>query len=426
MLIELTIKNFRSFKEETTFSMVAESLKSNTNTFSTEYGLTLLPVAGIFGPNASGKSNLFKAVSFIKWAVENSNYLNSPVYSNPMLQPYKLDTKSAKKPSFFQIVLWDKKTNSEYRYGFEVSKTEIVSEWLFLKSKSGTKYTTKELFTREGNNIKVSKSMDKKPTDLANRVHPHALALTVFATLANSTALNVFELIKDKLYISDGTFDLGMLKDISFDILMENPHLKSPLINFLQSADLSIANIDYKTAAYSQKQIDNIKKLLPDELHNFFGSEGIAPQKQILTAHKIDGSDELATFNMEEESLGTQRLFGLGVLILSLMEKGGTIFIDEFGASLHPFISKAIVHLFQSKKTNPNNAQLVFITHETFLLSSKGANLRRDQIWFTQKNTKECASLHSLAEYKTKNDLEIAKNYLDGRFGAVPVTTFED
>jgi AAA15 family ATPase/GTPase len=427
MLIEFTTKNFRSLKDEATLSMVAEKLKSNKqDTVSLSNDVDLLPVAGVFGPNASGKSNLLKALFFLKIAVEHTNHLNVPVFSNPLLQPFKLDKNSDLKPSYFQIVLWDKNTQSEYRYGFETTKKKIVSEWLTKSSKVSKNVTEKELFTREGSEIKLHKSMDKKPESLINKVHPNSLALTVFAQFANKEALTVFDIIKDKLFISDGTFDLHQLLNIAFSILRENPSYKDRLLEFLKESDIAIENLKLNKSIVEKGALEQMIKGMPPGLAENFTNQDVFSE-QILTSHKVyDGSGKMSSFEMSDfESTGTQRLFGLGTILLQVLDRGGVLVIDEFGNSLHPFISREIIRIFQNKKLNPNNAQLLFSSHDTFLLSSKGSNFRRDQIWFTEKDKKEQGSLHSLAEYKTKSDLKIAKNYLEGRFGAVPVTTFE-
>jgi AAA15 family ATPase/GTPase len=126
----------------------------------------------------------------------------------------------------------------------------------------------------------------------------------------------------------------------------------------------------------------------------------------------------------DHESVGTTQLFGFAAVVLDALDYGHTLMIDEFGSSLHPFISSAIVKQFVSKKTNRNGAQLIVFTHESYLLSKK-SDLRRDQIWFVDKNEREETTMRSLAEYKTRNDYEVAKNYLEGRFGALPRLTFD-
>ena len=135
-------------------------------------------------------------------------------------------------------------------------------------------------------------------------------------------------------------------------------------------------------------------------------------------------------FNFGEESLGTQKIFALAVILLNALNNGEIVVFDELGSSLHPFLTKKIVELFQSPKSNKYGAQLIFTSHETFLLTKRTLNnkldLRRDQIWFADKGTNEASALRCLSEYKTKKEYELAKRYLEGRFGAVPVLKFEE
>jgi len=140
-------------------------------------------------------------------------------------------------------------------------------------------------------------------------------------------------------------------------------------------------------------------------LHNGFDKDGNLLYKE--------------SFDLERhESEGTQKLFALAGILFDTLNKGSVLFIDEFDASLHPLMSHAIVELFNSSQTNPNNAQLIFMTHDTNLLSNK--LFRRDQIWFTEKNKYGATDLYSLAEYKVRNDASFEKDYIQGRYGAIP------
>ena len=151
MIIEFSIKNFRSFKELATLSLEAESLKTGKNgLISTEFKTNLLPAIGIFGHNASGKSNLIKALVYMQWAMLNSDYLNQPTTKFPFLQPFLLNVESCKEPSFFQIVLWDSENKTEYRYGFEINAENVVSEWLETVTKVKKNRRRRMIFLRKG------------------------------------------------------------------------------------------------------------------------------------------------------------------------------------------------------------------------------------------------------------------------------------
>ena len=161
MIIEFSVKNFRSFRELATLSLEAEPLKTGkSNLFSTEFKTKLLPSAGIFGHNASGKSNLVKALAYMQWAMLNSDYLNQPTTKSPLLQPFLLNLESCKDPSFFQIVLWDAEKKTEYRYGFEISGERVVSEWLETVTKVKKNRRRREIFLRNSQEfLKLDESM---------------------------------------------------------------------------------------------------------------------------------------------------------------------------------------------------------------------------------------------------------------------------
>jgi hypothetical protein len=204
----------------------------------------------------------------------------------------------------------------------------------------------------------------------------------------------------------------------------EDSDYRNRVLALMQKADFGILQLVVKQSKVSKEELGALPpqiRSLIDE--NAGGLVGV----QVNTLHKIyDSPNETAVFNMDDhESRGTARFFELSALVLPILESGGVLVIDELGSSLHPFITKAAVGLFQNRKTNPKGAQLLFCSHEMHLLSSR-VNFRRDQVWFTEKNNQEETTLRSLAEYKTRNDFEIAKNYLAGRFGAVPTVGFDE
>ncbi len=423
MIIEFSTKNFRSFRDLATISFEAEPLKSGSvQVISTEAG-NLLPAVGVFGANASGKSNLIKALFFMWWSVQNSNFLAQPTTKHPMLKPFLLNSKTAKEPSYFQIILWDKEREAEYRYGFEISSQEVVSEWLELTTRVKKNRRSVMIFRREGQSFTIHKSASKELTPLRERVLPTTLAITVFAQFAYDLAYRVATLMSNEsLTIIDGSQSTPI--DAALKRCEEDSDYRNRVLALMQKADFGILQLVVKQSKVSKEELGALPpqiRSLIDE--NAGGLVGV----QVNTLHKIyDRPNETAVFNMNDhESRGTARFFELSALVLPVLESGGVLVIDELGSSLHPFITKAAVGLFQNRKTNPKGAQLLFCSHEMYLLSSR-ANFRRDQVWFTEKNNQEETTLRSLAEYKTRNDFEIAKNYLAGRFGAVPTVGFDE
>ncbi len=419
MIIEFSVKNFRSFKDVATLSLEAESLKIGKDyLIPTEFKIDLLPVIGIFGHNASGKSNLLKALFYMQWAMLNSDYLNQPSTKFPFLQPFLLNSESTTKPSFFQIVLWDPETKSEYRYGFEISSEKVVSEWLETTTKVNKNRRRRMIFLRKGQEFPgIDDSVKTTVGHLIHNVRPTALALTVFAQFADPTSSQVIKLInRPNFMIYDGGSQDPM--GYALEQYHENPALASKVLKLLKKLDLSIQDLKVIREPFTEKHL----KAIPNELKSLFNqSEDVF---KAVSLHKKYGSSEknnLINFDFyQQESFGTQRLFVLATLMIQILDVGGVFILDELGSSIHPFMSKEIISLFQNHETNPKGAQLIFSSHETYLLSNQ-VNLRQDQIWFTDKNAQEETVLRSLIEYDMRSDHEFEKNYLQGRLGAVPI-----
>ncbi|MCX6991164.1 MAG: ATP-binding protein [Chlamydiae bacterium] len=420
MIIELSVKNFSSFRELATLSLDAEPLKTGQSSLiSTESKGKILPVIGIFGHNASGKSNLIKALIYMQWAMLNSDYLNQPTTKSPLLQPFLLNIESHKEPSFFQIVLWDTENKVEYRYGFEINAEHVVSEWLETVSKVKKNRRRQMIFLRKGQEfVKLDESVKGSISHLLNNVRPSALALTVFAQFADPISSEVVKLIsRPSLTIVDG----GAQEPLGYAMhqYYENPEFALRVLQLLKKLDLSIQDLKITREPFTEVHL----KTIPNELKPLFG-----PTSEILravTTHKLHGStkkNQYVEFDFaSQESFGTRRLFALMTLALQMLDIGGVFVLDELGSSIHPFMSRELITLFQNPQTNPKGAQLIFCSHETFLLS-KQVGLRQDQIWFTEKNAQEETVLRSLLEYNIRSECEFEKNYREGRFGAVPVT----
>jgi uncharacterized protein len=422
MIIELTLKNFRSFKDDVTLSMKAAPLRSEKDIVVKTETDDLLPAVGVFGPNASGKSNLIKAISFIKWAARNTDALNHPTTQHEFLSPFKLDQRSQEDPSFFQVVLWDSEKKAEYRYGFEIDGEAVVSEWLEVTAKEASQRRTRTIFSRDKQSFDIHKSMVKELKQRSADVPSVVLALASFANANNDLAYRVVSMLgPSNLVVVDGANEMNPQR--ALERCRKDPVFKQKVLSFLEQAGMGIKDL----------VIDEVE--MPEDVLKYFTPEFVKQMKKgrvnlssttvVSTAHKVRGKtpkdkDTFIVFNLQnDESLGTQRFLVLTCFVLEALERGSVFVLDELGASLHPFLTGAIVRLFQDKKSNPKNAQLIFSSHETYLLS-KHSNLRRDQIWFTNINSREESTLESLIKYKTRHDFEVAKNYLERQLGAVP------
>jgi len=428
MLLQFSIKNFRTFKDKATLSLIASNYDKDTredeNIYPEEiFGLRLLKSAVIYGANASGKSKLLDAFAFIRYFVINSSK-ESQKGEIIDVHPFLLSDETENEPSEFEIIFLFNKTL--YRYGFEATKDKIVSEWLYYKPK--TKEV--ELFYREENNfITHNRSFAKGGTVVKEGlVRDNALLVSVAAQFNEKTAINVIEWFKRFRTLS-GLNESGF-QGITMGKI-EDPKHKAKILELLKAADLGIQDIKLQ-----KLDIDSLPKGMPKEIRDKIIREVSEEKKEfvsdILTTHKKYNIDKKAIDNVtlsldDDESSGTTKFFALTGPILDVIENGYTLVVDELDSKLHPNLVCKIVSLFNSKELNKKNAQLIFNTHDTNLLSS--GLFRRDQIWFTNKDKFGEAKLYSLADFKSdevRKTEPFEDNYIMGKYGAVPFLGFFD
>ncbi|OHD27803.1 MAG: hypothetical protein A2Y34_16570, partial [Spirochaetes bacterium GWC1_27_15] len=355
-----------------------------------------------------------KALGFMRWLVINSSK-ETTINEEIDIYPFKLSTETENKPSFFEIIfLLNDKT---YRYGFEIDRKEVKAEWLYQTE------TTKEklLFIRNKDIIEVKKHF-KEGKNLEEKTRNNALFLSVAANFNGFISLDIINWFTNFKVISG-------LKDDNYSIItmemLDNEDTKKKIYDFIKNADLGIMDISLSKEKFSEKILP---KGMPDDLFKSL-SEKFKDEEfvNINTYHqKFNEKNEVIetiSFLLDEESSGTNKYFNLSGLIVKSLLKGSILAIDEIDAKLHPLLTKAIIELFNSSKTNKNNAQLIFVTHDTNLLTS--SLLRRDQIWFTEKNRYEATDLYSLVEYKiedkkVRNDASYQRDYISGKYGAIP------
>ncbi|MDJ0618748.1 MAG: ATP-binding protein [Calothrix sp. MO_192.B10] len=403
MLIEFSVGNYRSFKEQVTFSMVAANLVAKdkkldeNNVFAVDEDLKLLKSTAIYGANASGKSNLVKALGFMKWFMVNSSK-NTQSTEVINVEPFRLSTDTEDKPSYFELVfLID---DRKYRYGFEANQERVVSEWLFYVPE----VRETRLFKRDMDSFKISKSYNAD--GIQQRTRNNALFLSVSAQFNVELAENILQWVTGTLNIISGLDDRKYF-NYTVDCLIHDKN-KSDIIELIKKLDLGINSIQVEkkdAPEFLAWRHPGLKFTSVATIHRKFDPDG--------NPHSIEEFD----FNTHE-SEGTQKLFALAGLIITTLKKGKIIIVDELDARFHPLITRAIIELFNSRETNSNNAQLIFMTHDTNLLSNK--LFRRDQIWFTEKNRYGATDLYSLAEYKIRNDASFESDYIKGRYGAIP------
>lgn len=428
MLLQFSVKNFKTFKDKASLNLVASNYDKDTREFDNIYNddkfdIRLLKSAVVYGSNASGKSKFFEALNFMKYFVISSSK-ESQKGDEIDTEPFKLSSESENSPSEFEVIFTH--NNVMFRYGFEVDRKNVISEWLYYKPK--TKEI--ELFYRDGENFEThSRNFTKGKTVIKEGlVRNNALLLSVSAQFNDKTCIEVMDWFKELKTIS-GLNESGYR---GFTLSKtDDPNQKENILNLLKAADLGIQDIKLEKV-----DVANLPKDMPKELKDRIIKEVNDEKKEflsdILTSHKKFDSNkkviDFVNFSLDDdESSGTRKFFALTGPILDVLENGYTLIVDELDSKLHPNLVCKIVSLFNSKELNKKNAQLIFNTHDTNLLSS--GLFRRDQIWFTDKNKFGEAKLYSLGDFKSdevrKTEL-FEENYIKGKYGAVPFLGFFD
>jgi uncharacterized protein len=420
MILEFSVGNFRSIKDIQTISFVASPIVSKNkeidenNTFQATDKIRLLKSLAIYGANASGKSNFVMALrAFMRIGIDSVK--DEIILS--LIHPFLLSDETENKPCYFQIVFI--LNNMTYRYGFEATNSEIISEWLFSK-KHDISSRESNVFIREKQlldiNDKALKSI-RKFKNLINNDNPvfrkNSLFLTALAAFnedLSKSFINYFENISSL----GGLSDRSLRRNVD-ELISNNVELRDEVLKMLRESDTNI--VDIKAFEPSELNMDL------DTARNYNNIANAGDKKILITYHKKNSAkkDEVVMFYLDAQaSEGTRKMYEIYPFVFYTLKFGTLLIIDEFDARFHPKLSQKIIDLFNNPKTNPKNAQILVVTHDTNLLSSK--TFRRDQILFVEKDKNEASHIYALAEFKgVRNDASFEKDYLDGRYGAVPI-----
>ena len=400
-LLQFSVANFRSIHTPKTISFKASSIKDepreNVITFDR---VKYLRSSAIYGANSSGKTNLIMAMGSMKQMVQDSAKLNDGDELD--YTPFVLAVNSENKPTRYEIIFIVDK--NRYRYGFEYDNKAILSEWLYQSTTLSSKETT--LFVRVQDGIGINENAFSEANGLESKTNKNRLFVSLVAQLSeeNSISKEVMSFFR-KFNVISGIYDYGY-QNITKEIFADDSEEVTAALKLFQDLQLGFADI----VAEEEKK-DNRKEIAIYTKHSVYTKNGRA-KKDVF-------------FNMEYmESEGTKKLFNLAGPIVNTILNGKILVIDELDAKMHPLISQHIVDVFNDKKKNPRNAQLIFSTHDTHLLSS--STLRRDQIWFTEKNKLADTDVYCMMEIllpdgsKPRYDSNLEKNYILGRYGAIP------
>lgn len=416
MLLQFSVNNYRSIKDTVTFSMLSSS--KNENAFKVKK-YNLLNSAVIYGANASGKSNLLRAMAFMGRIVLNKTKVIQSTDTLPH-DPFRLNSSTQDASSTFEIVFFIDET--KYRYGFELDNTTVYSEWLYADEKG----KEAKLFYRDSEEEEYINSQKFKEgyiffdsSKSKIRVSSNQLFIWKCDQDGGEISKSILKWFS-RFNLIDGLDHGGY---ISYTMKkMEDSTFKNEMINLVKTADIGIENI---TMEEGEVPLDMIEKMgLPIDLKEEILKDGGLKSVSINTYHKKfdENNNEIGNeiFELDdEESLGTRKFFKMSAPILNTLQEGKILVIDELDASLHPMLTKHLIKLFGDKDINTKNAQLIFATHDTNLL--KPQIFKRDQIWFTEKDKYGSTTLYSILEIKgvRAND-DFEKQYIQGKYGAVP------
>lgn len=427
MLVEFRVKNFRSFKEEQVLSMVASNDNSlPDNCIEVEGGkLRLLKTVGIYGANASGKSNLIKAMKVMSdWLrVSTSEKAEKEIPVSPFL----FDEEYSKKPSEFEITFIH--DNIKYQYGFTATKICILEEWLYAYPKGRAQTWFNRYLDNKTNTavIKPGGHLKSDWKNLSKKTKNKYLFLSVAEQWNDEQLTPVHTWLSYLLRIVVVGIDLNLVTTYSLVNAKKNKSKDNDLLRFfvsmMQSADFGVTGVDLKV----DETIDEEYNLgiIADDLTDEEKEHSLEEFKKLLNLkvmlmHKNTTTGMNVLLPLEEESLGTQRYYQFIGPIYQMVNQGLTVCFDELERSLHPLLSRHIIEFIQNPKINKTDSQLIFTTHDTTLLDSD--LLRRDQIYFTEKDESGATQLLSMYDYKNvrKNEA-MQKGYLAGRYGAIPI-----
>ena len=400
MLIRFSFKNFKSFKNENCLDMEATSLKEHEYNVAKIDNGEYLKVSAIYGANASGKTNVLQAFDYMKKRilVSDDSKKNSPI-DEENVYSFMINND----PIALEVEILAK-NNKIYKYGFEVLKDTIISEWLF--EKRVNKFYS--IFERENNNVSMKPN---KISDLVN-IDERTLFLNIYSKIDrnNEDFSSVYDWFVNSTYLDLGNpnFERFINNRVSLKILSDENY-KKELLKFIKTFDSGIEGI----------------KTTPDSIEAVKSNNGII---DIEVIHRGENG-ELKALPFYLESNGTRKMFHLFDFFMDALKNGMVLFVDELDAKLHPLLTRYIINLFHNSDTNKGNGQLIYSTHDTVNLNKE--TFRRDEIWFAEKDKDGISEIYALSDYileddknagkKVRNDATYNKDYLTGRYGAIPV-----
>jgi len=416
MLIEFKVQNYRSIRSEQTMSMVAGSYTEHLDSNTAESGVSelgrLLRSSVLYGANAAGKTNVLRALQFMQTVVVTSA-ANTPSRAY-RYDPFKFDANNRGAPSSFEVAFLQNGTR--YEYGFSLDEERIHSEWLieYAHPRGRTIFERDYDPKSQTYEWKLGTFLKGQRTVWRDATRPNALFLSTAVQLNSEQLLPVFEWFQKRLVVIVGVTALNPSLTLQ---LLDQPDGKPTLLPFLQVADRDISDISISRESVPQGSVIFPGAAIIEQVQG----EPMPRLVKVSLSHSVGSNAEPVALDLADESNGTQILFRTAGALLNVFANGEVLLFDEIETSLHPLLIRYLVQRFNSSVTNKNNAQLVFSTHNTFLLEQDV--FRRDQIWFVEKATDGGSRLYPLSDFKPRNDEVLERWYMRGKYGALPTLT---
>ncbi len=426
MLLYFKVKNYRSIRDEAVLDMEAAGLHDAAKNLLPFGKKEYLPAVAIYGKNGGGKSNLIRsmwlAVQFICNA-QKTQTENEPV----PVRPFMLNDYSVNEPTAFEFAYVQ--NGAKYVYGFSATRTHIVSEYL----KAWPKGREKNIFLRHGQSFIFPKDNEKKRKELIKEaVGKNQLFFAISCTMNYKPCIEAMKWFREKIVFSRDFTDINR----NLIDYREDETMLQAIVSAAKKADVGIEDIQFEI---DQQTLDLQSQNIPGQMGGMIaalrafsealqqnGNEaevslnmGKLKSTTYHTGLNCEGKASRYELTLSDESDGTRRLMTLAPAIERTLKEGGTLVVDELEREMHLMLIEYVLGRYQEKRNNPAHAQLIFTTHDTSLLNQE--ILRRDQIYFVDKRREDGASsLYSLADFNIRNDANIQKAYLLGKFGAVP------
>ena len=412
MLVEFRVKNFRSLRDEQVFTLVASKDKSLEETHTLSTGLkaapSLLRSAVVYGANAGGKSNLIKALQYMRGVVLESATIIQPGQSFAV-QPFRLDSQSTQQPTEFEVTfILD---GVRYQYGFAMTPQRIINEYLLVyKAFKPQRWFERHFDVDSGKDVyEFGPGLKGAKTLWEGATRPNSLFLSMAVQLNSEAMRPIFDWFTTGLVIFNEQTPLSPQTSIK---MLQQIEGRKQICELLCAADISIADIDVVT-----------RKVPGQTVHFDLLAGKTEVRHEEVEEHQLRFSHETehgkAVFDLMDESNGTRNLLFLTGPVLDILKKGLTLVIDELDTSLHTLLVRELVRLFHNPDVNTGGAQLIFTTHDTSLLDAPDL-FRRDQVWFIEKDKDQASTLVALAEFSPRKNEAMERGYLMGRYGGVP------